>query len=198
MPEMNISKAQFGNTSWNPFSAASRGIEKLGAAATTAVTNSALGQQIHAQQQAAHEAHVAASTAQIDHEKWKTLAGHVLGQEAAENEQKRRLEYFTHTTKHAESGTPVGITTGDYEASFTKKTRKAAVATPTSTGTPVHIMKNPNTPTSEASVAPASKPKMYAYNHPVTGRLAYSETPGGPQGTAKKATAKKAAPKKRK
>ena len=195
MPEMNISKAQFGNTSWNPFSAASRGVEKLGAAATNAVTNSALGQQIQASQQAAHEA----SAANLEHDKWTTLATHVLGQEAATSEHNRRLEFFKTTTKHAEGGTPVGVTTGDYKASFTKKNKRArAPQAATSSAVPVHLMTKPNTPTPEASVAPTSTPKMYAYNHPVTGRLTYSETPGGPQGAVKKASAKKAAPKKRK
>lgn len=152
MPEMNISKAQFGNTSWNPFSAASRGIEKLGAAATTAVTNSALGQQIQASQQAADAASAAhlehqtrTHEADLAHQKWQTLASHVLGQEAATSEHGRRLEFFKQTTKHAEPGTGVGVTTGDYKASFTKKTKPVA-ATPaatTSTAVPVHLMARP-------------------------------------------------------
>ena len=156
MPEMNISKAQFGNTSWNPFSAASRGVEKLGAAATNAVTNSALGQQIQASQQAAHEA----SAANLEHDKWTTLATHVLGQEAATSEHNRRLEFFKTTTKHAEGGTPVGVTTGDYKASFTKKNKRArAPKATTSNAVPVHLMTKPLA-TTAAPVQEGPKPTV--------------------------------------
>jgi hypothetical protein len=95
----------------------------------------------------------------------------------------------------AKPGSNISFAHGDINAKFTLN--KPETAAPQQTGTPVHIMNNPNTPAAPATEAVPAKAKMYAYNHPVTGKIAYSETPGGPKGSvAKKAAPKKAAPKK--
>jgi hypothetical protein len=201
---MNVSKAQFGNTSWNPFSAASRGIEKLGAAATTAVTNSALGQQIqasHAAEQAASAAHLEHQgklhADELEHDKWRTLAAHVLGQEAATSEHGRRLEFFNQTRKHAEGGTGVDVTVGDYKASFTKKNRKPTTAPsvsepaqtkgPTFVGMPSTRISAPST-----SAAPVQEGPKPTVKRGPGGRMVSLKSGAAPAAPARKKKASQA------
>lgn len=201
---MNVSKAQFGKTSWNPFSAVGKGIEKLGAAATNAVTTSALGQQIQASQQAADAASAAhlehqtkLHAADIEHEKWKTLAAHVLGQEAATSEHGRRLEFLNQTKKHAEGGTGVDVTVGDYKASFTKKVQKPketplvsepapASKGPTFVGMPSTRISAPSTPAEPVQEGP--KPTV---KRGPGGRMVSLKSTAAPAAPARKKTTSK-------
>ena len=187
MNEWNISKAQFGKSDWNPFSAASKGIEKLGAAATAAVTASALGQQIQA-----HKEHIAASeqanrestermhmasvnadlqkhASSQEFELKKMYVQHVLGEKSAKSAHKRLGEFHGQLARHSQPGTEVKYKAGDVSASFTKATPKAR---PVKTETPAAAPAARGPVDVGMPSMPAAKPKTSAAvgRDPKTGR----------------------------
>ena len=101
----------------------SKGIDKLGAAATAAVTASALGQQIEAHRQREEHNKRVADAAQQDHEKWMAVGAHVMGEEAKDKQHQRNLEILKLTKKVSEPGTQMDVKTGDVSVRATKKTR---------------------------------------------------------------------------
>lgn len=148
MNEWNISRAQFGKSSWNPFSSASKGIEKLGAAATAAVTASALGQQIEQSrknQEAQNQAHMEhterTQAADHEHELRRMTLEHVLSERSAKSGQKRLLEFHGQVTKHSEPGTAVEYKAGDTSAKFTSRKPKARPVKMTGTVAPFPSVK---------------------------------------------------------
>jgi hypothetical protein len=133
------------------------------------------------------------------------VVGHVLGQDAADRTHGRNVHFFDAVNKHAEGGTPVSMGFGDTKLDYTRKAAKvrapkAAPAKqqgPQLMGMPINIA-TAGTPAAPASPAVAAKTQKYAHRDPVTKKISgYKDYPQEPIAT-KKATAKKAAPKKKK
>ena len=106
--------------------------------------------------------------------------------------------------RHAEPGTGLGFTTaGGTQATFTTRNKTAKPTAPAASKPqgPQHVGMPINIATAgkpAAPAAPAAKKQMYAHRNPVTNKIShYEETPQVLK-PAKKATAKKAAPKKKK
>ena len=106
--------------------------------------------------------------------------------------------------RKAEPGTGLGFTTaGGTQATFTTRNKTAKPTAPAASkpqgpqpvGMPINIA---TAGKPAAPAAPAAKKQMYAHRDPVTNKIShYEETPQVLK-PAKKATAKKAAPKKKK
>jgi hypothetical protein len=136
--------------------------------------------------------------ASLEHDKWKTQQGHaqeermavvhhVLGQDAAEQAHGRQEHFVNSIVKHSAGGTPISFTHGDASANFVRKERKVKAAPA--------VAEAPIAPTPAAE--PEVKQPKFAHRDPVTNKISHYETT--PQVLpAKKATAKKAAPKKKK
>lgn len=138
---MNISKAEFGQSGWNPFGSASRAVDKVAKGATAAVMASALGQQIEEgrkrqeEQNVAHTQHLERmKSMDVELEKFKTVAPHYMEERKARGEAKRRTEFYKMATEGAQPGTTVQLKMGDYASNLTKSTPPKP--TPTSTPTP--------------------------------------------------------------
>ena len=135
--------------------------------------------------------------ANLEHDKWKTTQGHaqeermavvhhVLGEDAAQQAHGRQEHFVNSIVKHSAGGTPITLAHGDASATFVRKQRKVAAAP---------IAETPVAPVAEPA-APANQQK-FAHRDPVTNKISHYEST--PQVLpAKKATAKRAATKKKK
>ena len=184
MPEMNMSRASIGNTSWNPISSIAN---KLGQ--RTEGRANAMGEAIKQSQD-------------LEHQKWTTLATHVLSEDAKASEHGRNTHFFEAVNKHAEGGTGVKMGFGDTNLEYTRKAKKvkAPVASkprgPQLVGMPINIA-TAGKPAAPASPAVSAKQQKFAHRDLVTNKISHYEDKPQVLPT-KKATAKKAAPKKKK
>ena len=165
--------------------------------------------------------------ANLEHDKWKTTQGHaqeermavvhhVLGEDAAQQAHGRQEHFVNSIVKHSAGGTPITLAHGDASATFVRKQRKVTAAPvaetprgPQLVGMPLNIA-TAGTPAAPASPAVAQpKPPVLMANHPVTGslvrrdslsakELATADAKRAAKSNPKKATAKRAATKKKK
>ena len=136
---------------------------------------------------------------QMDHEKWMTVATHLLGEEANASEHGRLINFHDTLFKHAQPGTELTFQKGDTSASYTKKQRQPRKPKTSAAPGPFSPVKLPEEPqmdapaTPAAATSPVAKPKKYAQRDPKTGKISgYAET------IQKPIKPKKATPRKRK
>lgn len=132
---------------------------------------------------------------QMDHEKWMTVAGHLLGEESKASEHGRLLNFHDTLFKHAKPGTELTFQKGDTSAAYTtrepRKRKPKTSAAPTFS--PVKLSEEPQQEPPAAATSPVAKPKKFAQRDPKTGKISgYAET------VQKPIKPKKATPRKRK
>ena len=195
---MNMAHAGHGTSTENPFDSLGKAIAGRSNNMQHAILQSGMQGAQHA-----HEKDLQIN--QHGHEVNMAVVGHVLGQDAADRTHGRNVHFFDAVNKHAEGGTPVSMGFGDTKLDYTRKAAKvrapkAAPAKqqgPQLMGMPINIA-TAGTPAAPASPAVAAKTQKYAHRDPVTKKISgYKDYPQEPIAT-KKATAKKAAPKKKK
>jgi hypothetical protein len=198
MGQMNMAHAGHGTSTENPFDSLGKAIAGRSNNMQHAILQSGMQGAQHA-----HEKDLQIN--QHGHEVNMAVVGHVLGQDAADRTHGRNVHFFDAVNKHAEGGTPVSMGFGDTKLDYTRKAAKvrapkAAPAKqqgPQLMGMPINIA-TAGTPAAPASPAVAAKTQKYAHRDPVTKKISgYKDYPQEPIAT-KKATAKKAAPKKKK
>ena len=195
---MNMAHAGHGTSTENPFDSLGKAIAGRSNNMQHAILQSGM-------QGAQHAHELTMQGNQHGHEVNMAVVGHVLGQDAADRTHGRNVHFFDAVNKHAEGGTPVSMGFGDTKLDYTRKAAKvrapkAAPAKqqgPQLMGMPINIA-TAGTPAAPASPAVAAKTQKYAHRDPVTKKISgYKDYPQEPIAT-KKATAKKAAPKKKK
>jgi len=196
MGQMNMAHAGHGNSTENPFDSLGKAIAGRSNNMQHAILQSGMQGAQHA-----HEKEM--QGAQHGHEVNMAVVGHVLGQDAADRQHGRNTHFFDAVNKHSEGGTSVSMGFGDTKLDYTRKAAKVrapkATATkprgPENIGMPINIAAAGKPAATEA---PAEKKPRYAHRDPVTKKISgYKDYPQEPIAT-KKATAKKAAPKKKK
>ena len=105
----------------------------------------------------------------IEHDKWSTVAGHVLGERERDAEHGRLTNFHGQVSKNAQPGTELNFQRGDVSARYTLRTPKQKQTKPnTGTFSPVKMAEEPQmeapASTSHATTA-ASAPR--AENHTV-------------------------------
>ena len=195
---MNMARAGHGNSTENPFDSLGKAIAGRSNNMQHAILQSGM-------QGAQHAHELTMQGNEHGHEVNMAVVGHVLGQDAADRAHGRNTHFFDAVNKHAEGGTPVSMGFGDTKLDYTRKAAKvrapkvapAKQRGPQLMGMPINIA-TAGTPAAPASPAVAAKTQKYAHRDPVTKKISgYKDYPQEPIAT-KKATAKKAAPKKKK
>jgi len=198
MGQMNMAHAGHGTSTENPFDSLGKAIAGRSNNMQHAILQSGM-------QGAQHAHELTMQGNEHGHEVNMAVVGHVLGQDAADRAHGRNTHFFDAVNKHAEGGTPVSMGFGDTKLDYTRKAAKvrapkAAPAKqrgPQLMGMPINIA-TAGTPAAPASPAVAAKTQKYAHRDPITKKISgYKDYPQEPIAT-KKATAKKAAPKKKK
>jgi len=195
MGQMNMAHAGHGNSTENPFDSLGKAIAGRSNNMQHAILQSGM-------QGAQNEHELTMQGNQHGHEVNMAVVNHVLGQDAADRSHKRNTHFFEAVNKHSEGGTGVKLGFGDTKLEYTRKASKprppkaspAKQQGPQLVGMPLNIA----TARTPASPAVAAKTQKYAHRDPVTKKISgYKDYPQEPIAT-KKATAKKAAPKKKK
>ena len=195
---MNMARAGHGNSTENPFDSLGKAIAGRSNNMQHAILQSGM-------QGAQHAHELTMQENEHGHQVKMAVVGHVLGQDAADRAHGRNTHFFDAVNKHSEGGTPVKMTFGDTKLDYTRKAAKvrapkvapAKQRGPQLMGMPINIA-TAGTPAAPASPAVAAKTQKYAHRDPVTKKISgYKDYPQEPIAT-KKATAKKAAPKKKK
>ena len=198
MGQMNMAHAGHGNSTENPFDSLGKAIAGRSNNMQHAILQSGM-------QGAEHAHELTMQERQQGHEVNMAVVGHVLGQDAADRSHKRNTHFFEAVNKHSEGGTGVKLGFGDTKLEYTRKASKprspkaspAKQQGPQLVGMPLNIA-TAGKPAAPASPAVAAKTQKYAHRDPVTKKISgYKDYPQEPIAT-KKATAKKAAPKKKK
>jgi hypothetical protein len=196
MGQMNMVRAGHGNSTENPFDSLGKAIAGRSNNMQHAILQSGM-------QGAQHAHELTMQENEHGHQVNMAVVGHVLGQDAADRAHGRNTHFFDAVNKHAEGGTGVKLGFGDTNLEYTRKSSKprAPKASPAKPQGPQLVGMPINIATAgkpAAPAAPVAKTQKYAHRDPVTKKISgYKDYPQEPIAT-KKATAKKAAPKKKK